>query len=288
MTEIRRIGATVSTLGEGPIWDEREQALYWVDIRAPCLHRWRAADGAETSWAMPAAIGSCALAGDGRILVALADRISLFDRATGGFELVAMLRQDGEGIRANDGKCDRQGRFWMGSMDEGRRAGRGSLYRLAGRELSVMLGGLNVPNALCFSPDGRTMYFTDTPTRTIWAFGYDPASGALGERRVFVQTEAGESPDGATVDAEGYLWSARYHGGRVVRHAPDGSVDRVIEVAARQVTCCAFGGPGLSTLFITTATQNLTAGQLAAQPAAGHVLAVDVGVKGLPESRFAP
>lgn len=288
MTAIRRIGGSVNALGEGPIWDEREGALYWVDIRAPCLHRWRAADGAEASWAMPSAIGSFALTGDGRVLVALADRISLFEPASGQFALVAMLRQDGEGIRANDGKCDRQGRFWVGSMDEGRRAGRGSLYRLAGRDLTVMERGLNIPNSLCFAPDGRTMYFTDTPTRTIWAYPYDPATGTPGERRVFVRTDDGESPDGATVDAEGYLWSARYHGGRVVRHAPDGRVDRVIEVAARQVTCCAFGGPEFDTLFITTATQNLDPTQLAAQPAAGHVLAVAAGVRGLPEPRFAP
>jgi sugar lactone lactonase YvrE len=286
MTEIRRIGSSIDALGEGPIWCPEAQALYWVDIRAPCIHRWEQAGDSTTSWTMPDAIGSFALASDGRILAALRDRISLFDPATGGFELVAMLRQDGDGIRSNDGKCDRQGRFWMGSMDESQRAQRGSLYRLAGRDLTAVLGGLDVPNSLCFAPDGRTMYFTDTPSKTIWAFPYDPASGELGARRVFVQTDASESPDGATVDAEGYLWSARYHGGRVVRHAPDGSVDRVVEVAARQVTCCAFGGPGLTTLFITTATQNLSPEQLAAQPAAGHLLALEVGVKGLAERRF--
>lgn len=283
---MRRIGNGADMLGEGPVWDEPDQALYWVDIKAPSVQR-LAADGTVARWAMPDSVGSLALATDGRILVALRDRLSLFDPAGGGFEQVARLRDDGAGIRANDGKCDRQGRFWLGTMDEGQRAQRGWLYRLDRGVLSAVLGGLDVPNSLCWSPDGRTMYFTDTPKRAIWAFPYDPASGALGERRVFATAEA-ESPDGATVDAEGYVWSARYHGGRVVRHAPDGRVDRVVTVpGALQVTSCAFGGPGLGTLFITTAAQGLDAAGLAAQPGAGGLFACEPGVRGLAEPRYA-
>lgn len=285
MDGIRRIGTTVDTLGEGPVWDPESQALFWVDIKAPAVQR-LAADGGVTRWAMPDSVGSLALADDGRILVALRDRFCLFDPASGGFAELARLRDDGEGIRANDGKCDRQGRFWLGSMDEGRRAQRGRLYRLERGVLSAVLDGLDVPNALCWAPDGRTMYFADSPRRAIWAFAYDPASGALGERRVFATCE-GESPDGATVDEAGFVWSARYGGGRVVRHAPDGRVDRVIAVpGARQVTSCAFGGADLGTLFITTAAQLLDAAGLAAQPGAGGLFAVKPGVRGLAEPRY--
>lgn len=287
MAGIRRIGTTADTLGEGPVWCGQAGALYWVDIKAPCVQRWEQASGAVTRWAMPDSVGSLALASDGRILVALRDRLSLFDPVSGGFDVVAKLRDDGEGIRANDGKCDRQGRFWLGTMDEGKRAQRGWLYRLAGTRLSTVLDGLDVPNSLCWAPDGRTMYFTDSPTKTIWAFPYDPASGEIGERRVFARSEPDESPDGATVDAEGYLWSARYNGGRVVRHAPDGRVDRVVAVPASQVTSCAFGGDGLGTLFITTASQQLSPERLAAQPLAGGLFAIDVGVRGVAEPRFA-
>jgi sugar lactone lactonase YvrE len=284
---MRRIGDGVDMLGEGPVWDGQAQALYWVDIKAPCIRRWTPGTDAYARWAMPDSIGSLALASDGRVMVALRDRLALFDMASGAIADVAALRQDGEGIRANDGKCDRHGRFWLGTMDEAKRAKRGWLYRLDRGVLSAVLDGLDVPNSLCWAPDGRTMYFTDSPKRAIWAFPYDPASGALGERRVFATCE-GESPDGATVDADGFLWSARYGGGRVVRHAPDGTVDRVVEVpGARQVTCCAFGGPDLGTLFVTTAAQNLNAEQLAGQPGAGGLFALEAGVRGVAETRYA-
>jgi len=131
------------------------------------------------------------------------------------------------------------------------------------------------------------MYFADSAQHTIWAFPYDTATGAIGERHVFARTDPAEAPDGATVDADGYLWSVRYGGARIVRHAPDGRIDRVIDVPARQVTSCAFGGADLSTLFITSATQGMTPEQRSAQPLAGTLLAIEVGVRGLPEPRYA-
>jgi L-arabinonolactonase len=163
----------------------------------------------------------------------------------------------------------------------------GRLYRLDGRGMTTVLAGLTTPNSLCWSPDGTTMYFSDSPKRVIWAFPYDPATGEIGERRVFTEIEAPMVADGGTVDSEGFLWSANYHGWRVTRFAPDGKVDRVVELPAAQITCCAFGGPDLSTLFITSATQNLDPEALARQPMAGALLAVDVGVAGLPETPFA-
>ena len=146
---------------------------------------------------------------------------------------------------------------------------------------------IRIPNALCWSPDGSTMYWADSPQRQILAFPYDPATGTPGEPRIFAEITAPAVPDGATVDAEGYLWSAQYNGSRVVRYAPDGSVDRVITLPATQITSCAFGGTNLSTLFITSATQNLSADVLATQPLAGALFVVDVGVKGVREPRYA-
>jgi len=287
MGDIRRIGTTSDILGEGPVWCPVAQALWWVDIKAPAVRRWTQATDTVDSWPMPDSVGSLAVAADGRVLVALRDRMGLFDPRTGGVAPLTAFDHGGEGIRANDGKCDRQGRFWIGTMDEGRRAQRGRLYRLDRTALTAMLDGLDVPNSLCWSPDGRTMYFADSAQRTIWAFPFDPAAGTLGERRVFVRTGDDEAPDGATVDAEGYVWSARYGGGRVVRHAPDGRIDRMQPVPASQVTSCAFGGPDLATLFITTATQRLSPEQLAGQPRAGGLFAVEVGALGLAEPRFA-
>jgi sugar lactone lactonase YvrE len=288
MAALRRVGDSTDLLGEGPVWCPHEQALYWVDIMAPAVRRWRAGSGENSNWPMPESVGSLALCASGGILVALASALSVFDPATGAIKPVATPRDDGADMRFNDGKCDRQGRFWVGTMPNGPRAPRGRLYRLDAKAgCTAVLDGISVPNSLCWSPDGRTMYFADSELRTIWAFPYDPATGALGERRVFTRTEPPEAPDGGTVDAEGYLWSARYGGGRIVRHAPDGRIDRVIELPVRQVTSCAFGGADLSTLFITSLTRNATPEQRAAQPLAGTLLAIEVGVRGLPEPRYA-
>jgi sugar lactone lactonase YvrE len=288
MAELRRVGDTTDLLGEGPVWCPQEQALYRVDITAPAVRRWHGGSGEDTSWTMPESVGSLALCASGGILVALKSALSVFDPATGTIKRIAAPRDDGADMRFNDGKCDRQGRFWVGTMTTGPRAPRGRLYRLDAKSgLAAVLDGISIPNSLCWSPDGRIMYFADTLLRTIWAFPYDPATGAIGERRVFTRTEPPEAPDGGTVDSQGYLWSARFGGGRVVRHAPDGRIDRVIEVPARQVTSCAFGGADLSTLFITSATHNMTPEQRAAQPLAGTLLAIEVGVRGLPEPHYA-
>jgi sugar lactone lactonase YvrE len=286
MAGLRRVGTTTDLLGEGPVWCPREQALYWVDIRAPAVRR-MAADGAVTSWDMPEQVGSLALREKGGILVALKSALSLFDPATGAITKVADAPGHSAALRFNDGKCDRQGRFWVGTMRAGEAQVPGFLYRLDGAGCTAVLDGIGIPNSLCWSPDGRTMYFTDSPKRVIWAFAYDPATGAIGERRDFARLEAPMVGDGATVDAEGYLWSANYGGWRVTRFAPDGSVDRVVPVPASNITSCAFGGADLGTLYITSAYQGLSEEQRAGQPAAGALFAIEVGVKGLPEPRFA-
>lgn len=285
MAGLRRVGDTLDMLGEGPVWCPQEQALYWVDIRAPAVRR--LVGGQVTTWEMPEAVGSLALREAGGILVALKSGLSVFDPASGAIAKVADAPGLHAGLRFNDGKCDRQGRFWVGTMRAGDTPAEGALYRLDGTGCTKVLDGIGVPNSLCWSPDGRTMYFSDSPKRVIWAFPYDPATGEIGERRVFARFEAPMVADGGTVDAEGYLWSANYGGWRVTRLAPDGSVDRVIALPAANITSCAFGGADLGTLFITSAWQGLDDAARAKQPAAGALFAIEVGVKGLPEARYA-
>ncbi len=284
---IRRIGEQTDILGESPLWNEREQALFWVDIRQPAIRRLDHASGRVDTWTMPDLIGSIAFVeDDDRLLVALPDRIALFDRATGSLEPYAeaprMLSH-----RFNDGRVDRQGRFWAGTMHNETRAFEGTLFRLdGGRALTPVKHGIAIPNSLGWSPDGRTMYFADSLRYTIFAYDFDPESGAMSGERVFATSVPPAFADGSAVDAEGGLWNAEFNASRIVRYAPDGRIDRVLDLPTRRPTCCTFGGPDLDILYITTTSQQMTAGELAAEPLAGGLLAFDAGVRGLVEPRF--
>ena len=283
---IRRVGTHNDILGEGPVWCDRAQVLYWVDIRAPAVRRFSPASGRTDTWPMPELVGSLAVGESGRLLVALSTALALFDPATGRLERVAEIA-GGPDQRFNDGKCDRQGRFWVGTMNNVTRAPEGSLYCFDGRGLrEVVAGGIRIPNSLAWSPDDRTLYFADSLEQTIRAYPFDPAGARLGPDRDFARVEPPAIPDGATIDAEGGLWSAEYDGWRLTRYAPDGRVDRHVPLPVQRPTSCAFGGPGLDVLFVTTATQKLAPEDLARQPLAGALLALDVGARGLPEPRF--
>ena len=278
----------LARLGEGPVWDARERALYWVDIRAPALHRFEPATGAVRTWPMPEAIGSVALRERGGPLVALRSGLHVLDPASGALTLACAPEPDRTENRLNDGRCDREGRFWVGSMHEREPGPTGALYRVdPDRRSHRIFDGITIPNGLGWSPDGRVMYFTDTPPRTIHAYDFDAGTGTPGEARVFarVPQDAGY-PDGATVDAEGFLWSAHWDGWRVTRYAPDGRVDRVIGLPVQRPTCCAFGGDALDVLYVTSAAAGLGSAERARGPLAGGLFAVEVGVRGLPEPRL--
>ena len=288
MTPIQRIGTQRDQLGESPLWDERAQCLWWVDIRQPAIRRLDAGTGDVRSWPMPALVGCIALVDDGRLLVALPQQIALLDAAGGGslqpwVEPPPMPADH----RFNDGRCDRQGRFWVGSMNNITRAPEGVLYCLEGRTLRAVRAGVCIPNSLAFSPDGYTMYFADSLRYELYRYTYDGATGTPGPERVIATTKPPGFPDGSTVDAEGFLWNAEFNAARLVRYAPDGRVDRIVDMPVLRPTCCAFGGPDLDLLYVTTASQHLSPDELQAQPLAGALLALDVGVRGLPESRFA-
>ena len=277
-------------LGESPVWSPDERALYWVDINNPMVHRFDPASGEHKHWLVETEIGSIGLAGPGKLIAGLRTGVAWFDTGTGRFE--ALVDPEGEHRfnhnRLNDGKIDRAGRFWVGSMEDPGHGPQGTLWRVTSDGgCEAMLGDIRIPNALCFSPDDAVMYFTDSMSMQIWAFDFDKANGTIANKRVFVALEENVGvADGATVDAEGHLWCAHMFGGRVRRYAPDGTVDREISLPVPQVTSCAFGGADLDTLYITTASIGMDRSALADAPQAGALFACDPGVRGLPEPVF--
>ena len=284
---LTHVGTQRDILGECPVWDDQEQALYWVDIRRPALRRLDPAGDTETR-EMPGLVGAIALTRPGTLLVALAERVALYDWRTGQLHTVAELPVQRPGHRFNDGRCDRQGRFWVGTMHNLTRAPEGVLYRLdPPGTLVPVLDKLCIPNSLAWSPDGQAMYFADSLRHCISRHDFDPRAGAMGEARPFAATSPPGFPDGSTVDAEGCLWNAEFNAGRVVRYAPDGRVDRVIPVPTRRPTSCGFGGPDLRTLFITSTSQDMSDAELEDEPLAGALFALDAGVSGIAEPRWA-
>ena len=289
MTEIRLVVDGKNKLGEVPVWDVQEQALYWVDIEGRKLFRRDEASGRVDEWRFAERIGSYALRRQGGLVCAFETGFAFFDPPTGTIEWIAkpeaMIRRN----RFNDGKCDRAGRFWAGSMDDNLTEHTGSLFRLdPDRSVHRMDGAIVCSNSLAWSPDDRTFYFADTFDNAIYAYDFDAATGGIANKRVFVSTKDQPGlPDGSTVDAEGYLWNAQWDGWRLVRYAPDGRVDRIVDLPIRRPTSCMFGGPDLATLYVTSALWTDTGEALAVQPWAGGLLALDVGVRGLPETRFA-
>ncbi|MBX6321784.1 MAG: SMP-30/gluconolactonase/LRE family protein [Rhodospirillaceae bacterium] len=287
MSEVRLVVDAKNRLGEVPVWDPVGQALWWVDIEGKLLQCYEEASGRTRVWQMPERIASFALREEGGLVCAMASGFAFFDPETEALTWIARPDPDPRN-RFNDGKCDRAGRFWAGTMDDHLTEHTGALYRLdPDGSVHCMFTGVGISNSLAWSPDDTVFYFADTLDRTIYAWDFDIATGNIANRRVFNDhRDQPGNPDGSTIDAEGYLWNAQWDGWRLVRFAPDGRVDRVIELPVQKPTSCMFGGPDLSTLYVTTAIWDLEGEALAKQPWAGGLLAVDVGVKGLPEPRF--
>jgi sugar lactone lactonase YvrE len=277
-------------LGEGPVWDGDNGWLYWVDIKAPALLRYRPAGGEVRRWALPEPVGSAVLRRDGTLLLALQGGFAFFDPATDDLQRLFDPEPERPLNRLNDGKCDALGRFWVGSMHDPEQDPSGHLYCLdAALNLQQFPMGFVVTNGPCWSRDGRTFYFTDSAARRIYAFDFDMAAGRLGERRLFVEVPAREGhPDGQCVDDEDHVWTAHWDGSRITRYRPDGTVERVAPMPCPRVTSCCFGGENLDTLYVTTARAGLDAVALAAAPLSGGLFAVTgLGVKGRPTARFA-
>jgi len=281
--ELTPLQHPVCQLGEAPLWDAAERALYVADVFGCALHR-LGDDGAVASWETPARPGALALREPDGLIVGLATGIHAFDPGDGALRLLADPEAELPRNRYNDCTVDARGRLWIGSLDDTGVAGCGALYRGGpdGRA-TTMLRGVGLANGLGFSPDGRRLYFPDTTERAIFELEHDPDSGRLGERRLFA-SDRDCLPDGLAVDAEGGVWSAKWGGGRVVRYRPDATVERTIELPVPHVTSLAFGGERLDRLYVTTASVEADARALRA--GAGQVFVhEDPGAVGLPARR---
>ena len=268
-----------AALGEGPCWEPAEGALYWTDIPAHRVHR-LAVDGTHTAWDTGQPVGAIVPRAGGGMALAAKDGFWALDPASGRLTLLAHAEADVPDNRMNDGACDRAGRLFAGTMAEDESPGAGALYRLGpDHAVTRVLRGVSVSNGIGWSLDESRMYYIDSPTCGIDVFDYDAASGALGNRRVFAAVGGdGVVPDGLAVNADGYIWVALWGGGALVRYRPDGRLEQTLEVPAANVTCCAFGGTDLATLYITTAAGPGACG--------GALFSCRPGPTGLPASPF--
>ena len=281
--------AAKAMTGESPVWSPEEQALYWVDIPGQTFNRFVPATRGTRSWAMPEPVGSFAFRESGGFILAMRSGFATFNPTHGDLNRVCTLDIGGPQNRFNDGRCDRQGRFWAGTMvPRGTPEPGGALYRLdPDYRCTRMLDGLFTSNGLAWSPDGKTMYHADSRLSTVFAFDFDPDTGRVANRRPFVQTREGEGrPDGAAVDAEGFYWVAMFEGWRVCRYALDGRLDRTIRMPVARPTMCAFGGEKLDVLYVTSGSQGLSEEDWRQQPFAGGLFAIPLDVRGLPEPKF--
>ena len=275
-----------NSLGEGPLWHPGRSELFWLDINADTLFR-AGPDGtirASTHFGEP--VAAAAIVDDNRLLVVSATAILDFDIEAGTFAPRLPLEANNPVTRSNDSRVSPQGAWWIGTMGREAEPGAGAVYHYFGGTLTPLRANVGIPNATCFSPDGRIAYFADTPEKKIEKIALDPETGfPSGSWETFVDLrERGASPDGAVCDEEGFVWNAEYGTGRVTRYRPDGTIDRVIDLPCPNITCPCFGGDDLKTLYITTASQGMAPDALAQHPHAGSVFSFALDVPGQAET----
>ena len=283
MTDVRLVAASANRLGEGPVWAAAEARLYWFDIKGRRLN-WHAPARDETGgYDLPCRASAAAVRAGGGLLLATEAGLAEFDPASGAVRMRQAF-DFGEGFRSNDGKVDPMGRFWWSTMDDNHGERPGAIYRTdPDGATEQLLDGIHIPNTVSFSPDGATFYLADSRRQTLFAY----QTADLSEVREFAHTRGQDAtPDGSAVDAEGYLWNAQWGGGRVVRYGPDGQIDRIVALPVRQTSSCAFGGPDLATLYVTSAWDGLSPAERDAQPLAGGLFAFEPGARGLPIPTF--
>ena len=278
-TQPTRVQAPVCTLGEGPVWDARDQSLYWVDIPESRVHQ-IAADGSLSSWDTGQPVGTVVPRAGGGLAVAVRDGFMALDPVSGKLTTLAEVERDQPGNRMNDGACDRAGRFYAGTMALDETPEAGALYRLD-PDLGVtrLLTGVGISNGIGWSPDERLMYYIDSQVHRVDVFDYDPATGEIDGRRPFAAVgEGGVVPDGLTVGADGGVWVAVWGGYAVLHHDPGGKVIEAVDLPAARVSSCVFAGPDLDRLYITTAA--------GPGESAGALFVCEPGVTGQPSHPF--
>ncbi|PCJ65406.1 MAG: calcium-binding protein [Candidatus Hydrogenedentota bacterium] len=289
--QIEQIGDSRYLLGESPVWDTKNNTLYWVDVIGQSIWRHRPGTEDYTQWKLPDMVSSLALKNGGNAIITLSNGFYDFNFDTDDCTLIGETIEADQPTRFNDGKVDRHGRFIAGTMDNTITKPIGSLYSLSKDKIvSKLDSDIICSNGPCWSLDGKTLYFTDTMRSTIFAYDYNSNDGTVGPRRVFSDLRKlgiQSAPDGCTVDSEGYLWSAQCLAGTIARIAPDGSLDRLIEMPVKYVTSVMFGGEKLDTLYVTSLNIPLL-GNPPQEPNAGGLFAVNgLGFTGVPEPRYA-
>lgn len=294
--KIECVAATANIVGESPVWSVKDSCLWWVDVRGKSLHRLDA-DNKRSDWPLPGFASCLALCQSGRLIVSQGGALAFWNAEDGGLEEFARPEPDRPGNRFNDGGCDRNGQFWIGTMinNFGEDGGDIPIDRAAGAFYCLMpdlnmrrvVDGMWIPNTVAWSPDDKTFYLGDSITNQIHAYDFDLAAGEISAQRLFAENKDPGHLDGSAVDSEGFLWNTHWGASKIVRYAPDGRIDREIDFPVPAPSSCAFGGEDLDTLYVTTARDTLSAAQLAAHPLSGGVFKFKPGVKGLPEPAFA-
>lgn len=270
---------TKSALGEGPLWHPTRNQLFWFDIIGMCLHSM--SDGEQLSWQFDEHVSAAGWIDHDTLLMASETCLSTFDIETGDTEFICALEADNDVTRSNDGRADPFGGFWIGTMGKNAEAKAGAIYRYYDGALRKVVSNITITNSICFSPDGKLAYYTDTVTDKIMRLNLDLEGWPVGKADLFIKDA--DHPDGSVVDADGNLWSAQWGNYRVACYAPDGTLQRYVEVGGAQSSCPAFGGPDGTTLFVTTAQQDLSSADLEKSDLHGHVFCVENVAKGQAE-----
>lgn len=274
------------TLGEGPLWHPERDRLFWFDIPAGILHSCNLHGDQQRHFSFGEPASAAGWIDRDTLLVATASGLQKLHLQTGRWETLCALEDDNDITRSNDGRVAPDGSFWIGTMGRKLERRAGAFYRFSNGSLSRLMGEVSIPNATCFSPDGTRAYLADTARQKIWTWQLSPDGAPEGEPQIFCDLSCENlNPDGAVCDAEGFLWNAQWGASRLARYAPDGALDRVIELPVSQPTCPAFGGHDFKTLFVTSASEGLDKKALNGEPHAGKVLVYRVDVPGLPENQ---
>ena len=285
MAEVQHLLAAANQLGEGPLWHSKEKALYWVDIEGECFHRFFPGTGNQETYLIGQPIGCLAFRENGGLLMALRDGLGFWDLENQNLEIVTNPEASRENARFNDGKVDRKGRLWAGTIGEDANS---ALYRFGpDGSIHTMETGITISNGIGWSPDDKTMYYTDSAPRLIYSYDFDLPSGQITNQKTFVKVPVTEGfPDGLSVDSEGFIWSAQWDGWRITRYDPDGKVERVIKMPMQRPTSCTFGGDDLDQLYITSAWTGLKESDRREQPFAGDLFCIQTEIRGQPATDF--